>query len=470
MLGLLQQRRWRMFAVEAVFDVLVLSYLFGMNLVVPFAQREFGVDRSYAAWVVIAFSLGTVVAILPAAFLGNTLGRKRILLVGLTMEVVGLVAVFFAPSLNLIIALQVWQGMGNALRFTSMMAIVQGAFPVEERGKSLGLIGAAHGLGALLATPVAGLIIDNIGWRYVFLLNVPVYLFAIIGVAAVYQDVGLRPDQTRVLRSFDYFGAVAVAVGMTALLLGLPELRQGGNSPLAAVGLAVALVALAAFVINERRSPNPLIDLSLFRVPMFRMGSGLVFFFAVFNAAVVLLFPFYLIDGLGWTAAYAGSVLITLNVGRPVLAPVSGRLADRFGSTPVLVAAIGVTVVGGVIAAALGSNPPVVAVVVALLLVGVGFGLFQTPTNRQIYVSVPQEKLSLAPGVTILGGHGGRAIGGTAGITLLTGIAVNTSIASAFAISMLTLTLLFAVGAATLLVLAGGTSPAATPDAKRTSA
>lgn len=467
MLSLLSQRRWKMFAVEWVFDVLVLTYLFGMNLVVPFAQQEFGVDRSYAAWVVIAFSLGTVVAILPAAFLGNTLGRKRILMIGLVMEVFGLVAIFFAPSLNVIIALQMWMGMGNALRFTSMMAIVQGAFPPEERGKSLGLIGAAHGLGALLATPVAGLIIDTIGWRYVFLLNVPVYLFAIVGVAAVYQDVSLPSVQARVLRSFDYLGAAAVAVGMAALLLGLPQLRAGGNPALAALGLTVSAVAFTAFVVNERRSSNPLIDLSLFRVPMFRTGSGLVFFFAVFNAAVVLLFPFYLIEGLGWTAAYAGSVLITLNVGRPLLAPLSGRMADRVGSTPVVLAAIGVTVAGGVLAAVLGSTPPVVAVVVALLLVGTGFGLFQTPTNRQIYVSVPPEKMSLAPGVTILGGHGGRAIGGTLSVTLLAGIAVNTSIANAFAISMLVLTLLFAVGATTLL-LTGRARAAAPSEARET--
>lgn len=456
---LLRERRWRMFAIEWVFDTLVLTYLFGVNVVVPFAQEEFGASRAAAAWILIGHSLGTVAVILPAAFLGNTLGRKPVLLAGLCLEAGGLVAIFYAPDLPTIIGLQVLQGAGNAMRFSNMMAMVQGGFPAAERGRTLGLIAMAHGIGALIATPIAGLIADTIGWRWVFLVNVPVYLFAIGGVTLVYKDAQTAARARPRLRDFDYAGTIAMALGITTLVLGLQGLRTGTGALGGVLLLGVAIGAFVAFVATERRSPHPLIDLGLFRLPTFVAGSGLAFLFAIINATVVLLVPFYLIQGLGWSGASAGSVLVAVNIGRPVLAPMSGWLTDRIGSGVMVSVASGFTALGAGLCATLGASPPTAFVLFALTLVGVGFGLFQVPNNKQLFTSVPADKLSLAPGVTLLGGHGGRAVGTTAAAGLLAALTGGAGVVGAFSASMLAMTAVFVAGA--LLLLLAVARPAA---------
>jgi len=446
LLGALRERRWRMFWIEFFFDAFGTIQIFGAVTLVPFIRDDFGVSPSFAAWATIGYSIGTASGMLPMAYLGNTLGRKPVLLIGLATEATCLALLFVAPNMLAVAAIRTVEGVANAMTTSSMMAMVQGSFTPRERGKTLGLMNGGQGSGAVLATFIAGAIGENWDWRWLFLLIAPIYATTAVLVAWQFRDIAGGQTARPSIWRFDFAGMAVLAGGLTALVLALQEVRGGGRG--LAIGgaiMALAIVAFWAFTRIERRARNPVIDPSLFRSRSLTFGALANALFSFTYGAALFLFPFYLIDGLGWAGGFAGATMMTLSIVRPIVAPISGTLTDRIGTTRLEAAAFGSAIAGSLLAMALGASPPVALVIVAMLLIGGGFGLAAAPNQKRIYVNVPQRLLSSAPGIALLGNHGGRTLGTAFAAMLFTLFSGEMSIPTAFTACMGLLAAVFSI-------------------------
>ena len=380
-----------------------------VTVALPTMAREFGVRLDALQWVLSAYLL-TITAVLPLfGRLADMVGRKRILDAGLALFVAASAVVALSPSFTVLIASRVLQGLGAAMFMATIMGTAVITFPPGQRGRVLGLISSIVAAGTLLGPVVGGLLTDAFGWRAIFLVNVPIGLLGAVGTALfVPADAGTGGG----VRALDLPGAVLFASFVTALLLALgrgPTSGWAGREVGALMAAAVA--ALALFVLRERRTPLPLVDLGLLRRRVFGLGILSAFLYFVIITITPFLFPLYLQEALGWSTSTTGLVMALQAGAMLVVSPLSGWWSDRVGSgRPALVAMS--LLVGALLAAAfLGSDPPLWVLGTLLVLLGVGPGMFNSPNNSAIMGDVARERIGTANGILSTTRNLGRAVG-----------------------------------------------------------
>ena len=424
--------RWRLLPIQALVDFTGPLNVLGVTVLLPFAQAEFDVPRTTIVWLIVGYSLGTASFILPAAYLGNTVGRRKMVILGAAAACVSQLGVFFMPGIGWLVPMRVVSGVANALMMANIPALTIGAFSSDRRGRVLGIMAIGLGGGVLISPVVAGLFADTVGWRAIFLLIAALYAAVLMGALFVIREVPVTRTGPVSLRRFDYPG-IGLGVGfLTFLVLAMQRFGASADPLLGALFLAFAAGFGAAFILLELRSPYPLLDPRLFRRLPFSLAL-------VRNVAVLgmwssngFLLSFYMIQGLGWSGAFAGTVLLAHYSGRLLTSPMSGYLVDRVGPGKPIVLAFVFVVAGGLLLVALGSDPPMVQVLLSLFVVGAGFGFFAPPIQTVLYANVPPEKLSLAPGVYTLGAHMGITMGAALAAAILGAFLGDGSIPSAF--------------------------------------
>ncbi len=423
--------RWRLLPIQALVDLTGPLNVLGVTVLLPFAQAEFDVPRTTIVWLIVGYSLGTASFILPAAYLGNTASRRKMVILGALAACASQLGVFFVPGIGWLVTMRVVSGVANALIMANIPALTIGAFPSERRGRVLGIMAIGLGAGVLISPVVAGVFADTVGWRAIFLLIAALYAVVLAGVLFVVREVPVDRAGSVSLRRFDYPG-VALGVGMlTSLILAMQRFGASADPLLGTVFLAFTVCFGIAFVLLELRSPYPLLDPRLFRRLPFALA-------VVRNVGVLgtwssngFLLSFYMIQGLGWSGSFAGVVLLAHYSGRLITSPLSGYLVDRVGPGKPILAAFGLVVIGGLMLTTLGSDPSIVHVLASLFVVGAGFGFFAPPIQTVLYANVPPEKLSLAPGVYSLTAHLGITVGAALAAAIL-GAFLGDSIPSAF--------------------------------------
>ena len=388
-------------------------------MLLPFIQRDFDLPRATIAWALVVYFLATASFILAAAFLGNALGRRKLVIVGVGIDLASQIGIFFIAPFWGIVVLRAIGGIGNSMSVANLAPLTVGSFPEHRRGQVLGLMGLGLGLGVLITPVVAGATAETLGWRYLYLFSGALYALLLVGVIFIVKETTALSREKVTLWRFDYLGLLLVTGFLVSLTLGMQRLGATSSIPAGIIMVVLAVVFATGFIATEVRARHPLITLSLFRQRAFSSAVGRQFAFFMMRSSYTLLLPFYLIQGLGWSGAFAGSVLISLSIGQPVAAPFSGYLADRLGAGKLVFVAFTAMVVGTVSIISLGSNPSVPHVVVSLLIVGCAQGLFGPPNLKIIYDAIPRERLSLAPGVSALTGHGSNAIGSSLAAMLL---------------------------------------------------
>ncbi|MBM3939550.1 MAG: MFS transporter [SAR202 cluster bacterium] len=427
--------RARILLTQWLFDIAGPMHIVGMLLLLPFIQADLEVARTTVIWMYIAYTLTTAAMLLPMAFLGNTLGRRRLVLFGVAIDMLSQLGLFLAPSFSMLVAIRAIGGIGNAITVSNLPPLAVVAWPRERRGQVLGLMSIGIGIGQVAQTLVVGVVADNFGWRYLLLITAFMYALLWLVVFLVAKESSTTGNERFSLRTFDYLGVVFIGGFLAALTLGAQRFAAAGTRALGLALLGAAIVSGAAFILNERRSPRPLIDLGLFKGGIFGLTIGRQVAGALLLATLNTLLPFYFVQGLGWSGSHAGLVLVAFTIGRPVMGPISGYLADRVGPGKPALAAIVLMIVGCALLVTLGEEPPPWRIVVSLFVVGSGFSMFIPPNQRIIFSSVPAEKLSLAPAVFVLTGHGSNSIGGALAATLL-GLFLAGGIAAAFTQSL----------------------------------
>jgi EmrB/QacA subfamily drug resistance transporter len=368
---------------------------FALNLSIPAMADELEVSATEMQWVISGYMLSLAAFLIPGGRLGDILGRRRMLIVGIAIFGGASAAGGAASSAEVLIGFRIAQGIGAAILFPLCIAVVTNAFPEQRRKRAIGNL---YGLAAV-ATAVGpffgGFVTDALGWRWVLWINVPIAAAAIVlAVVAVRES----RDQS-VPRQIDLRGLLAVTAGIGAVTYAVDRAADWGLVSPDTLGLlAAGLALLAVFVAVEKRVRWPLIDLSLFRnrpyvvVTLSGTVANISFVVATFCSTL------YLQQVEGYSAAEAGLIFLAGSVAVAFAGPLSGRLGERFDIPRLMAAGI---VFGALGLAVLGSGAPLGLYLVALPVFGFGYGLGWSLSSVGTQTVVPTEKAGAASGVTL---------------------------------------------------------------------
>lgn len=417
-------RRWKALAVCLVVGFMTLLDVSIVTVALPSIASSLGAGDASLQWIVSGYALTFGLLLVPAGRLGDARGRRSAFLAGLVLFVLASAACGLAPSPGWLVAARLLQGLAGGLLTPQVSGLIQQLFRGAERAKAFGALGASIGISTAVGPVLGGLIIgvagEDLGWRLVFFVNLP------IGVLALVLARRLLPaDLPRGGRyDVDPVGVLLLGGGVGALLLAL---IQGGLWPLYPLGAAL----LAGWVLWERhyvRTGEPLVDLVLFRRAGYASGALIaVLFFAGFTG-LFFIYSLHLQDDLGYGALGAGTAFLPFAVGSAAAAAAGGPLVARFGR-PVVVAGLLLALLGfagtWVAAAVVPGRGIVWAAAVPLLVAGIGSGLVITPNITLTLSQVPVRTAGTAGGVL----QTGQRIGAAAGIAV-TGSVFTGTVAS----------------------------------------
>lgn len=377
-----------------------------VTLAFPTMERSLHATSASVTWVGLSYLLA-LVAILPAVGrYADMLGRKLFYTYGFVLFIVGSALCGLAPSLGILIGFRIIQGLGAAMLQANSVAIIANATPRAKLGQAIGVQGAAQALGLALGPAVGGLLIALAGWRLIFFVNVPV------GLAATVLAWFLVPRSRNLAKrtTFDWTGIGILIPTVVALLLAFSFGDQYGWLSAEILGcLAAAAVGAALFIFWELRARFPVLPLSYFRRTAFAAGvsSGWLMYLVIFGVLYVV--PYLLERGLGFSVARTGVELLVMPLALGAIAPFAGKLADRVGARPLLLAGMGLTTV--MLVALAVSHGTVLLFLVELALLGVGLGLSVSPNNASTIGALPQSASGVASGVLNMARGLGTAMG-----------------------------------------------------------
>ncbi len=366
-----------------------------VNTVLPDITAYFHTNVSIAQWVPTVYLLTISCLILLFGRLGDMVGYRRIYLLGLGSFATASLVCGFSQSVWMLIAFRALQGLAAGMMMAVSFAIITAAFPPKERGRALGTYAITIAVALGLGPTVGGAIAEYLSWHYVFFINVP------IGIVALVWGMRIVPtSDVKMGQRLDWQGALAAFVLLTCLLLGANQGQAWGwASPSTIILLAVALASAFAFALIEKRVAQPMLDLTLFRSRVFSFAilSSLLNFMALY--CLVFITPFYMAIVLRYSILKIGGVLAASPLATLFVAPVSGWLSDKVGSRWLAVSGMVVMAVGLSLLSELNASSGVADIVWRLALCGVGSGLFQSPNNSAVMGSVSRERLGISSGV-----------------------------------------------------------------------
>ncbi len=363
-------------------------------LALPEIQRGLHVALSAVVWVIISFLLVITLLATQVGRLGDMFGRVRMYETGFAVFVLGSLACALAWNEASIIVFRIVQGVGGAFIMANSGAVIADRYPRERRGRAYGYTSVGWTMGAVIGIVLGGLIVTYISWRWVFWINVPV------GVAALALALRVLHDHAeRKRRRLDLPGMVCLGLGLFGVLWAMTRLATTALDPEVAGYLIGGVALIVAFGFIERRQPEPMLPLSIFRVPTMTASLLAALFQGLAAFAVLFLVIMYLQGPRGLSPIHASLLLVPGYVLGSVVGPYAGRLSDRRG--PVLPATAGLAIqVGGLaIYAQLGMTTGLWVVVLASVINGIGASFFFPANSSAVMKAAPPEAFGIASGM-----------------------------------------------------------------------
>ena len=430
----------RLMAFSTLAMAIAMAVLDGtiVTVALPTMARQFAVAPENAIWIVNAFQLAVTVSLLPLAALGDMLGYRRVYWWGLALFTAASLACALAPTFAVLTLARVVQGLGAAGIMSVNIALIRFVYPHARLGQGVGNMAVVVAICSAGSPSVAAAILSVASWHWLFLINVP------IGVLALIMAARTLPATPRAAGRLDLPSVILNALTFGLVIAGVNGIGQGGGASLALIEIAVGAAFGAALVWRQLKLPAPLLPVDLLRRPVFALSLATsIVSFGAQSLAIVSL-PFFFEDRLGHSASTSGLLLSPWPIGTALIAPIAGRLADRF--IPGLLGSMGLLVMGGglvLVALGIGDSTPV-SLAWRLAVCGLGFGFFQSPNNRVIIGSAPRERSGGAAGLQSFG----RLIGQSFG-TALVAVALGRAPAHATEIALWGAAALTLVGAVT---------------------
>ncbi len=390
----------------------VIASVSGLNVAQQEIASAFGASQSTILWVINAYTLALAALLLPIGAIGDRWGRKPVLMAGLAVFGGASLLAALAPGAGVLIAARAVAGIGAAMIMPVTLSVITSSFPPADRPRAIGIWAGVAGGGGLLGMFFSALAVDVIGWRWLFVLPI-----GLVGVAAVLSMRAVPNSSEDKEHPFDTVGSILSAIAIGGLVLGIHEgPERGWTDTITVVGLVAGVLALLAFVVWERRHPDPLLDVSAFGDRGLASGSlTLVIVFAVMSGIFLVLFPF-LQAVVGWSALQSAAGMLPMALIMMPMSTIAPTVAARIGSRRTMATGIAVFTVGLVTLALRASvDGGYLSILPGLLIIGLGMGLTMTPSTTAITETLPAEKQGVASALN----DTSREIGGSLGIALL---------------------------------------------------
>jgi EmrB/QacA subfamily drug resistance transporter len=379
-----------------------------VNVALPSIGRDFHTSVSGLQWTVDAYALVIASLLMLSGSVADRVGRRMVFQAGLAIFTLGSLACSVAPGLGTLVAFRALQAIGGSMLNPVAMSIVTNTFTdPKERAKAIGFWGSTFGLSVAAGPVIGGALVDSVGWRGVFWVNIPVGLAGIL-LTALY----VPESRAAVKRRLDPVAQVLIIAMLVTLTYAIIEGPSHGWASAPILGcFAIAAASLAALLAWEPRRAEPLIDLRFFRsLPFSGAAVTAITGMAAF-AGFLFLITLYLQEVRGYRPLVAGLFLLPMAVAMAASAPLCGRMLARSGPrTPLLIAGTGITV-GGVLLALVTASSPPVYVVLACLVFGFGMGWVNAPITNSAVAGMPRSRAGTAAGIASTSRQVGSALG-----------------------------------------------------------
>jgi EmrB/QacA subfamily drug resistance transporter len=411
--GVLVKNPWPVLAILCLGFFMILLDTTIVNIAVPSIINALNATLDQVLWVLNAYILVYAALLIPAGRLGEVYGQRTLFLIGIVIFVVASAGCGLASTPNQLLGARVAQGVGGACMTPQTLALLTEVFPHRKRGIALGIWGAVAGVATAAGPLLGGLVVSDLGWRWIFYINLPIGLITIIGSIAVVPD--LKPSKSH---EIDLVGVLSGAAGLTLVVYGLIEgQRYNWGAFLGPITIIETMVAggvlLLGFIFWERLHRQPLIPTSLFLSRNFALASLVGAMVGFGLLAFFFIFTLYLQSALGMSALEAGLVISPLPIASILTAPLAGRLSDRLGGRPLLMVGLLLFAVGfaweTMVATA---DAAALTLIPALVVAGAGLGMTFAPLTAMAMNDIRADTAGVAAGVLNTTRQVGSALGG----------------------------------------------------------
>lgn len=403
-----RRRRYLVLAICCASIVVVVMDISIVNVALPDMRRELDATVSGLQWTVDAYTLVLASFLMVAGSAADRFGRRRVFRIGLATFGLGSLLCGLAPGIGWLVAARAIQAVGGTMLNPVAMAIVATTFPdPAERARAIGVFGSMSGLALALGPILGGALVDGLGWRAVFWINVP-----IVAAALVLTTLFVPESRAARARRFDPVGQVLVVLVLGSLVYAIIESTTlGWTSPVILGLLAVAALGTAGLLAYETRRADPLLELRLFRSVPFSSAILMALLSLCGFAAFLFVTTLYLQNVRGMSALTAGLCLLPVGVLVLVLSPLTGRVVGKQGPRTPLVVAGTALALGGGVSVLLGADTPLPVVLAVYLLFGVFLGTVNPPITNTAVSGMPRSMAGLAASVASSGRQTGTTLG-----------------------------------------------------------
>jgi EmrB/QacA subfamily drug resistance transporter len=403
---------WRISAVVIIGMIMSILDTTIVNVALATLQREFHSTVSQIQWVITGYMLSLAAVIPITGWAARRFGAKRVYLVSLVLFTVGSALCGLATSSTELILFRVLQGAGGGMLLPIGQLMMADAAGPERMGRVMSIVAVPAMLAPILGPTIGGLIIDNASWRWIFFVNVPIGVIAVLAALRTLPR-GYREATDR----FDWIGLALLATGLPLITYGLAEIASTGSFTAAKVLVPIlaGLALVAVFVVHALRIPRPLLDVRLYRRATFASASFAMFCLGAALFGGMILLPLYWQDVRFESVVDTGLLLAPQGLGMALVMPLAGRLTDRYGGGPLALFGTIVTTIATIPFALIGAHTSIASLSVAMLVRGAGIGFAFIPAMSAAFAALDRSELPDAtPQLNVL-----QRVGGSIGTAVL---------------------------------------------------
>ena len=406
------ERRWMILGVLCMSLLIIVMDNTILNVAIPSLITELGATNSQVQWIIDSYVLVFAGLLLTTGSLSDRFGRKGALQLGIVLFGIGSAAAAMSSSANGLIFTRAFMGIGGALIMPATLSILINVFrdPVE-RGRAIAVWAGFSGLGVAIGPISGGFLLEHFSWSSVFWVNLPIGATALV-LGAFLVPTSRDPNQGKI----DPLGAVLSFVGLASLLFAIIEgPSKGWTSPLVLGSFALAVATIASFLIWERRTSHPMLDLSVFKNPRFSAGSGTItiVFFAMFGSMLLMTQYWQLVHG--YSPLQAGIRLLPYAATMMIVAPLSARFVERLGTKQVVMTGLGLVVAGMLALSTIAADSPYPIVIAYFMMMAAGMGMTMAPATEAVMGSLPRAKAGVGSAIN----DTTRQVGGALGVAVI---------------------------------------------------
>ena len=403
------KKKWQIFFLVATSIFMSTLDSSIVNVALPYMMKELQTDLQTIQWVVLLYLVTVSSLLLSFGRLSDIKGRKSVYVSGFAIFALGSFLCAMAGTPSFLIVSRAVQGLGASMLMACSPALIVDAFPLQERGKALGMIGAVVAAGLTTGPVIGGVILDYLSWRFIFYINIPIAIAAVIGGMVV---LGRACSGTGSQEPMDKTGSFLLILILSGLIVFMTQISNWGPLSMPSVlSAGIFLLAGIGFFVNEAAADYPLFDLALLKIRLFVFPviSSAILFAALF--VIVFMMPFYLTYPCGFSASKTGLIMIVPFLFLLVLSPLAGILYDRLGSRRLCMAGMSSLALSLFSLMTIQPSMGVMSILWRIALAGIGIAIYVSPNNTAIMSYVPMDRRGVASGAVATARNIGMVIG-----------------------------------------------------------